>query len=69
MSRAQEQFDIFLRWFMRGTVAVAAYFIVAFISEMRADVKSLLNNQAIMWEKVNRIERTIDRLEDYDNNH
>lgn len=71
MSRTQEQIDLITRWGVRGILGIAAFFIVSFVNEMKADVKTVLLKQEVMsveqkvmQEKVRRIERVVDRMED-----
>lgn len=64
MSRTQAQIDLIITWAMRITLGIAAFFLVSFVNEMRADVKTVLLEQKVMQEKVRRIERVVDRMED-----
>jgi hypothetical protein len=63
MSQTQQQIDLFIKWILRITLSVAAFLLVSVFNDLKTDVKVLLNDNAVMKEKVSRIERTIDRIE------
>jgi hypothetical protein len=48
---------------VKATVGIAVFFLTLFINDMRKDVRSLLDESILLKEKVNQLERKIDRLE------
>ena len=69
MSRTQEQIDMMTKWAVRGIVAVCSFLIASLITEIRADIRQLLDNQhqikeiqSAMDERIKTVERTLDKM-------
>ena len=66
MSTQQKQdIGMIVNWILKICLAISAYFIAAFISETRADVRTILQEQAKSGEKIISIAKTVDKLEHY----
>lgn len=65
MSATQkEKIDLVFNWGGKIIFGVASFLLVSFAYDLKTDVRTVLFEQQAMKEKVRRIERVIDKIED-----
>jgi hypothetical protein len=63
-TQQKETLNFIGNWLIRVVLGIAAYLLISMTSEMRSDLKTVLLNQEVQKEKMRRVERVIDKLED-----